>query len=40
MREYHAMNTMIPQDGSIPESAEQAIVEDDIDPNPTKDTGV
>jgi len=39
MREYHAMNTMIPQDGSIPESAE-SIVEDDVDPNPTKDTGV
>ena len=39
MREYHAMNTMIPQDGSIPESAE-SIVEDDVDLNPTKNTGV
>jgi len=40
MREYHSMNTMVPQDGPIPESAEQAIVEDDIDPNPTNNTGV
>ena len=40
MREYHAMNTMIPQDGPVPESAEQAIVEDDVDPNPTSNTGV
>ena len=30
MREYNDMNTMVPQDGSIPESAEQAIVEDDF----------
>jgi len=30
MREYHEMNTMVPQDGAIPESAQQAIVEDDF----------
>ena len=39
MRDYHAMNTMVPKDGAIPESAE-SIVEDDVDPNPTKNTGV